>query len=169
MSATTDSGTATTVNVFIALPANARCQQSIHNIALGYKSAKQANKFDVGIYFGSRVDTGTHITNTWVSGASKFGYYFSDGGINIDFDKGWRADSAGLAGLYWRVRRERFLRCREWNHRQWPLAYDTANSGAAVMLDNAACVPNSSIHFTQEMSRLRSTPQWHRSGRFHTV
>ncbi|HEY1253499.1 MAG TPA: hypothetical protein VGF01_01820, partial [Terracidiphilus sp.] len=148
VSATTDSGTATTVNVFIALPANARYQQSIHNIALGYKSAKQANEFDVGIYFGSRVDTGTHITNTWVSGASKFGYYFSDGGINIDFDKGWRADSAGLAGIYWRVAGSDSFGVANGTIDNSRSAYDTANSGAAVMLDNAACVPNSSIHFT---------------------
>ena len=147
VSATADSGTATTVNVFIALPSNARYQQSIHNIALGYKFPKQANNFDVGIYFGSRVDTGTHITNTWVVGASLYGYYFSDGGINIDFDKGWRADGVGVAGIYWRVAGADSFGVANGTIDNSRSAYDNSGSGAAVMLDNAACA-GAAIHFT---------------------
>jgi hypothetical protein len=145
--ATTDNGTATTVNVFIALPSNARYQQSIHNVLLLNKPLKQANRFDVGIYFGSRVDTGTHITNTWVAGASKYGYYFSAGGINIDFDKGWRSDGAGVAGIYWRVVGADSFGVANGtidNNRSF---YDSSSSGAAIMLDNASCV-GSGIHFT---------------------
>jgi len=148
VSATADSGTATTVNVFIALPSNARYQQSIHNIALGNKLPKQANKYDVGIYFGSRVDTGTHITNTWIGGASMYGYYFSAGGINIDFDKGWRADGVGVAGIYWRIAGSDSFGVANGTIDNNRSAYDTSSSGAAVMLDNAACVPNLNIHFT---------------------
>jgi hypothetical protein len=147
VNATADSGTATTVNVFIALPSNARYQQSIHNIALGYRTAKQPNKFDIGIYFGSRVDTGTHITNTWISGASKYGYYFSDGGINIDFDKGWRSDGAGVAAIYWRIAGSDSFGVANGTIDNSRSGYDNSSSGAAIMLDNASCA-GAGIHFT---------------------
>jgi hypothetical protein len=148
VSATADSGAATTVNVFFALPSNARYQQSISNISLGNKSPKQANTYDVGFYFGSRVDTGTHVTNTWVAGANKYGYYFSSGGINVDFDKGWRSDSAGVAGIYWRIAGSDSFGVANGTVDNGRSAYGSPSSGAAVMLDNAACVANLNVHFT---------------------
>ncbi len=148
VSATLDSGEATTVSVFLALPSNARYQQSIHSIMLLNKSPGQENAFDVGIYFGSRVDTGTHITNTWISGANLYGYYFSSGGINIDFDKGWRADNTGVAGIYWRIGGMDSFGVANGTIDNRRLGGDSSISGAAVMLDNAACIPNAGIHFT---------------------
>ncbi|MGD0801853.1 MAG: glycosyl hydrolase family 28-related protein [Terracidiphilus sp.] len=147
LGATADSGTATTVNVIFALPFNARYQQSISSISLSRKGSQQTSNFDVGFYFGSRVDTGTRVENTWVAGASEYSYYFAGGGINVEFDKGWRSDSAGIAGIYWRVA----------GADSFGIANGTVDngqgrfaaiSGAAVMLDNAACEPNSGIHFT---------------------
>ncbi|HEY1254625.1 MAG TPA: glycosyl hydrolase family 28-related protein, partial [Terracidiphilus sp.] len=96
-----DTGTATAVNVFVAFDANARYEQAVSNILLENKSVTQANTYQVGFYFGSRVDTGTRIWHGEVSGATEYSYYFSDGGINIDFDKGWRSDGAGIAAIYW--------------------------------------------------------------------
>ena len=86
----TDTGTATVANVFIAFDANARYEQAVSNIGLGNKTLTQTNTFQVGFYFGSRVDTGTRVWHGEVAGATEYSYYFSGGGINIDFDKGWR-------------------------------------------------------------------------------
>jgi hypothetical protein len=153
-SATADSGTATTVSVFIALPSDNRYQQSIHNIALVNKSSKQANNFDVGFYFGSRVDTGTRLTNTWVAGASMYSYYFAAGGINIEFDKGWRSDGARMAGIYWRVGGSDSFGVANGTIDNSRGAYGSLSSGAAMMLDNAACVPNSNIHLTSRNIKI---------------
>jgi hypothetical protein len=100
-----DSGTATSVDVFVAFDANASFEQSITNIVLTNKVATQNNTFQVGFYFGSRVDTGTKIVHGEVSGATEYGYYFSNGGINIDFDKGWRSDGARRRGFFRRGQR----------------------------------------------------------------
>ena len=147
---TADSGTATTVNVVFALPSTARYQQSISNISItsNNRVSAQTSNYQVGFYFGSRVDTGTRIANTWVAGAAEYSYYFSAGGINVDFDKGWRSDGAGVAGIYWRVSAADSFGIANGtvdNHRG---DSGSSGSGAAVMLDNAACVPNAIVHFT---------------------
>ena len=153
---TADSGTATTINVVFALPPNARYQQSINNIAItnNNRASAQTSNYQVGFYFGSRVDTGTHITNVWVAGATKYSYYFSAGGINVDFDKGWRSDGAGVSGVYWRVSGADSFGIANGtvdNNRG-----DSAgsSSGAAIMLDNAACFPNAGIHFTSRNIKI---------------
>jgi hypothetical protein len=156
VSATADSGTAITMNVFFALPSNARYQQSISNVALGYKSPMQVNTYDVGFYFGSRVDTGTHITNTWVAGATRYSYYFSAGGINVDFDKGWRSDGAAVAGIYWRIEGGDSFGVANGTIDNSRQAYGSSSSGAAVMLDNAACVDNANIHFTSRNFKVEA-------------
>jgi len=89
-----DSGTATSLSVDIATDSLARSEQGFKDIQIVGGA--------VGVYMGSRVDTGTHFVNIWLETQSYFGYYFSDGGINVDFDKGWRIDSPGIAGIYWR-------------------------------------------------------------------
>ncbi len=135
-----DTGTATVANVFVAFDANARYQQSVRNISLGNKSATQTNTFQVGFYFGSRVDTGTRVWNGAVSGATEYGYYYSDGGINTDFDKGWRSAGAGVAAIYWRVGGADSLGIANGTVDNNRGAYGSPSSGAAVMLDNqAAC------------------------------
>lgn len=140
----TDSGTATTVNVVVAFDANARYQQAVSNIAISNKST--TNAFDVGFYFGSRVDTGTRVWNAQVVGANEYGFYFSEGGINVDFDKGWRTDGVGTAGIYWRVGGFDSLGIANGTVDNNRSAYGVSSSGAAVMLDNAAGC--GAMHFT---------------------
>jgi hypothetical protein len=139
----TDTGTATTVNVMLAFDANARYEIWIQNITL----IKGTGSFDVAFYFGSRVDTGTHMEHTEVGGALMYSYYFACGGINIDFDHGWRSDGAGIAGIYWRVS----------GADNFGIANGTTDnltengsstSGAAVMLDDSACVSSAYVHLT---------------------
>jgi hypothetical protein len=140
----TDSGTATTVNVVVAFDAGARYQEAVSNITITNKST--TNAFDVGFYFGSRVDTGTRVWNAQVAGANEYGFYFSDGGINVDFDKGWRTDSAGTAGIYWKVGGLDSLGIANGTVDNSRSAYGASSSGAAVMLDNAASC--GAINFT---------------------
>jgi hypothetical protein len=137
----TDSGTATTVNVAVAFDAGARYQQAVSNIAITNKSS--TNVFDVGIYFGSRVDTGTRVWNARVTGANEYDYYFANGGINVDFDKGWRADGAGVAGIYWKVGGSDSLGIANGTVDN---SRSSSSSGAAVMLDNVASCNN--MYFT---------------------
>ena len=145
---TADSGTATTVNVAVAFDAAARFQQNVQNLVVGQVSATQSNKLDVGYYYGSRVDTGTRVWNAQVAGATKYGFYFANGGINVDFDKGWRTDGAGIAGIYWRVNSQDSFGIANGTTDNSRSAYGSSTSGAAVMLDEAACVANSQVHFT---------------------
>ncbi len=100
----TDSCTATSKNVVFATDGNARYMQEIKSIAIG----NSGNPFDVGYYFGSRIDTGTNIENVWVAGAQMYSYYFPTGGINVKFNGGWRSDGAQLGGIYWRGRSDSF-------------------------------------------------------------
>ena len=131
----TDSGTATTLNVALAFDSYARNQQEISNILINDQPGLASSHFaGVNIYFGSRADTGTRLVNTWSEAALYFDYYFSAGGINVEFDKGWRADGAGMADIYWRVL----------NGDNFRIANGTANTsannnGAALMLDASSC------------------------------
>jgi hypothetical protein len=149
VSTTSDSGTATTVNVVVAFDANSRYEESVENINITTNTP-----FNVGFYFGSRVDTGTRITNTWVSGATEYSYYFADGGINVEFDKGWRSDGAGLSGIYWRVAGSDSFGIANGTVDNNRNGYGSVTSGAAVMLDDAACVNTSGIHFTSRNMKI---------------
>jgi hypothetical protein len=143
VSTTADAGTATARNVMIAFDSVARYDESISNLTL---SPLGSSTYDVGFYFGSRVDTGTHVLNDDVSGANEYGYYFAGGGINVDFDKGWRTDGVGVAGIYWRVSGVDSFGVANGtvdNNRN-----GSSTSGVAVMLDNSACVANLGVHFT---------------------
>ncbi|MGA3160799.1 MAG: hypothetical protein ABSC77_06240 [Terracidiphilus sp.] len=139
----TDSGTATTVNVIMAFDANARYETAISDIFLGASST--LTPFQVGYYFGSRVDTGTHMVNTWVSGATMYSYYFPAGGINVDFDKGWRSDGALIAGIYWRPGGDDTFGIANGTTDN---SSSASTSGAAVMLDNSACGVSGSVRLT---------------------
>ena len=131
----TDSGTATTLNVAVAFDSLARYQQEVSNVEIGVLGGLPTNQeAGVNFYFGARVDTGTRLVNTWTSGALYFNYYFGAGGINVEFDKGWRADGAGLANIYWRVS----------GSDNFKIANGTDNvgasgNGAALMLDASSC------------------------------
>jgi len=94
----TDSCTVTSRSVVLAFDGNARYEQEVKDIEIATSDANS-----IGILFGSRVDTGTRIYNTWVEGTSEYNYYFAVGGINIDFDKGWRGGAAQQGSIYWRV------------------------------------------------------------------
>jgi hypothetical protein len=149
---TADSGTATTVNVMVAFDSGARYEQAVDNIALATGGSGQV--YNVGFYFGSRVDTGTRVTNAWVSGATEYSYYFAAGGINVEFDKGWRSDGAGVSGIYWRVSGADSFGIANGTVDNSRSASGWANSGAAVMLDNAACANNTGIHFTSRNVKI---------------
>jgi len=149
---TADSGTATTVNVMVAFDSGARYEQAVDNIALAIGGSGQV--YNVGFYFGSRVDTGTRVTNAWVSGATEYSYYFAAGGINVEFDKGWRSDGAGVSGIYWRVSGADSFGIANGTVDNSRSASGWANSGAAVMLDNAACANNTGIHFTSRNVKI---------------
>ncbi len=148
---TSDSGTATTVNVLLAFDSNARYQQSISNMELVPASTAASGSLQVDVYYGSRVDTGTQILNTWAQGATMYGYYFANGGINTFFDNGWRCDGVGISCIYWRVS----------SSDSFGIANGTvdnsssgATSGGAVMLDAAACGNQSGIHFTSKNMKI---------------
>ena len=87
-----DTCTLTTASVAIAFDGYAHFNQSVSNLEV----AGGANPASVDFLFGSRVDTGTRIWNVWAESTGMYGYYFAQGGINVDFDKGWRADNACL-------------------------------------------------------------------------
>jgi len=142
---TTDSGTATTVNVMLALDGSARYEQSISNMQFALASGAGSNSLQVDVYFGGRVDTGTHVLNTWAQQATEFGYYFASGGINVDFDKGWRCDGVGISCIYWRVAGQDSFGVANGTVDNYN---GTSASGAAVMLDNSACANQTGIHFT---------------------
>ena len=149
IASTSDSGTATTVNVAVAFDASARYEESVENIDITTNTS-----FNVGFYFGSRVDTGTRVTNTWVSGATEYSYYFADGGINVEFDKGWRSDGAGISAIYWRVAGSDSFGIANGTVDNNRNGYGSVTSGAAVMLDDAACVNTSGIHFTSRNMKI---------------
>jgi hypothetical protein len=144
---TTDSGTATTVNVLLAYDSNARYQQSISNMELLPASTATPGSLQVDAYYGSRVDTGTQILNTWAEGATMYGYYFANGGINAYFDQGWRCDGVGISCIYWRVSSTDSLGI---SNGTVDNSSSGSNSGGAVMLDAAACANQTGIHFTSK-------------------
>ena len=152
VSTTSDSGTATTENVMVAFDSIARYDQSVSNIAL--VSGGTGMAYNLGFYFGSRVDTGTRVVNTWVSGATEYSYYFAAGGINVEFDKGWRSDGAGVSGIYWRVTGADSFGIANGTVDNNRSGYGSSTSGAAVMLDNAACVNTSGVHFTSRNVKI---------------
>jgi hypothetical protein len=130
----TDHGTATVTSVALAFDSTARYEQEVKDITI-QGTGSLSDNMGVGIYFGSRLDTGSRVVNVQVDGnPTYFGYDISDGGINVEFDKGWRADGAGLADIYWRVGAgDNFRMANGTANVNWQ------NNGAALMIDNAAC------------------------------
>jgi len=141
----TDSGTATRTSVVVAFGAYARYQESVTNLSVAPLSG--GNSFQVGLYFGSRVDTGTRIINTSVGGATEYSFYFADGGINVEFDKGWRSDGAGIAAIYWKMISADSFGIANGTVDNSRADLGSATSGGAVMLDNGGCTGRE-VHFT---------------------
>ncbi len=167
-STTSDSGTATTANVMVAFDSNARYEQAVSNIALASGGSGLAS--NVGFYFGSRVDTGTRVVNTWLGGATEYSYYFAAGGINVEFDKGWRSDGAGISGIYWRVTGQDSFGIANGTVDNNRSGYGSTSSGGAVMLDNAACSNGSGVHFMFQEREGRDQLISHaRAGRIYDV
>jgi hypothetical protein len=123
-----DSCTLTSASVVFAFDAAAHFEQSISNIEV----TSGTNLPSVDFLFGSRLDTGSRIWNTWAQASGMYGYYFTNGAINVDFDKGWRASSAGIAGIYWRVSGDNL-----------ELTNGTSTNGSSpsgmILLDNSGC------------------------------
>jgi hypothetical protein len=152
-SATSDSGTATTTSVAFYTDTTARYEQVIKGIYLnGYPGLPAANQFGVGFYFGSRVDSGTMILNDNVDSGKYFDYYFSNGGIDFEMDKGWRSDgAASVAMLYWRVGAVDSFSI---SNASLSAQQVNSNSGAYVMLDNSACFAGSQVKMTSRNIRM---------------
>jgi Pectate lyase superfamily protein len=131
----TDSGTATTLNVAIAFDYSGRFENEVKDIQLSSAATTPSKNIGVGIYFGGRLDTGSRVVNAWIEGnPNYFGYYLADGGINVEFDKAWREDGAGLAGIYWRIGAGDNFRIANGTDN-----VNFNNNGAALMIDNSAC------------------------------
>jgi hypothetical protein len=136
-----DSGEVTTIGVMFASSATARYFEEVKDIQFQSKRGiAEAKKAGVDFYFGSRVDTGTRVWGTYATAPLYYGYYFSQGGIDIDFDKGWRADNPGIAGIYWRVTAQD----------NFGIANGTvsSHSGGAVELDNSACIQGNMVRLS---------------------
>jgi hypothetical protein len=136
-----DTGAVTTINVMFASNTHSRYYEDLRDIELRNKGGiPKANDAGVDFYFGSRVDTGTKVWGAWLEDPLYYGFYFSQGGIDVDFDKGWRVDDPGIAGIYWRVTAGD----------NFGIANGTvsSNSGAGVMLDNSACNQGAMVRFT---------------------
>ncbi len=102
LGAYSDSCTATTVNVGFASDQNAQANQEVKNITLTNNNGVNAatGGLGVGFYAGSRIDTGSRFYNTWLQNAYYFNYYIAGGGLNVEWDKGWRCDGGGVC-IYW--------------------------------------------------------------------
>ncbi len=134
--------TAIPITVMLATDADSRYLEEVKDVQMNRTGA---NPPGVDIYFGSRVDTGTRVSGAWIQGAQYFDYYFSNGGINIDFQDGWRADGAGIASIYFRPG------ARGTNN--FAVENGTINnaavkgrSGAEILLDNQGCSPSQTVY-----------------------
>ena len=129
----TDTCTATTRNVVFATAADARYEESIERITIG----NPLTPFDIGFYYGSRVDTGSYVKHTWVSSAQEYSYYFSNGGINTFFNDDWRSDGAVQGGIYWRVGGGDTFSVENGTVDNYNGSYlPTSYSGPAIVIDN---------------------------------
>jgi hypothetical protein len=131
--------TATTITVAIAFDSFARNIQEVKDVELNnFAGIPAAQDMGVGIYFGSRTDTGTRINGAMVQNATVADYYFPAGGINTEFDKGWRSDGPTkvLGNIYWRVSST----SDNLGLANGTISVNSASgSTAQVMLDNQAC------------------------------
>ncbi len=99
----TDSCTATAVNVGMASDQNAQFNEEIRNIEITNASGVSTTQgLGVTYYAGSRIDTGSRFYNTYFDSGYYFNYYIANGGLNAEWDKGWRCDGGGVC-IYWRV------------------------------------------------------------------
>jgi hypothetical protein len=146
----TDSGTATVVNVVLAFDPSYQYEAEVNNISIGNIAS---TTFDVGVYYGAAVDTGTRIYNTWVSGANEYSYYFSNGGINMEFDKAWRSDGAGIAGIYWRAGSTDNLSIANGTIDNNRVSNGYATSGGAIVLDAYGC-GTCNVHLASKNIRI---------------
>jgi O-antigen ligase len=134
--------TATPISVMFATDADSHYLEEVKDVQMNRIGR---NPPGVDIYFGDRVDTGTRISGAWVQGAQYFDYYFSDGGINIDFQDGWRADGAGLAAIYFRPGAQGVNSFGVENGTINNSAVRGSN-GAEIMLDNEGCAPSQTVY-----------------------
>jgi hypothetical protein len=135
-----DTGTVTTINVMFASNTNSRYWEQLQDLQFNNQSGiAAANKAGIDFYFGSRVDSGSKVEGVWATAPTYYGYYFSQGGIDVDFDR-WRADNPGIAGIYWRVS----------GQDNFGIANGTVSSGigGTMLLDNSACVQGNLVRVT---------------------
>jgi hypothetical protein len=136
-----DTCTLTTISVMFALDGAARFNQVIKDLVI---KGGTTNLPSVGVLFGSRVDAGTRISNVWVQGMSLYGYYFANGGINIDFDNGWRCDGDAVTCIYWKLAGSDSFGIANGTEDN---SVARGTSGALAILDNNACAYGN-VHLT---------------------
>jgi len=136
-----DSCTATTTTVGIAFDAAAHFQNEVKDFEIWEPgNYPAAEKMGADLYFGSRIDSGSRIYNVYADSGLYFDYYFSNGGINVDFDKGWRSDNASqIAMVYWRLGGG-----DHFSMATGSLSANNEATGANVMFDNQGCNAGSS-------------------------
>lgn len=120
-----DTATAVSTSVAIATDSLSRYEDSISGVQITFAG--------VGVFKGDRVDTGTHFQNVRLEAQGYFGIYFSGGGSSIDFDKGWRIESSGIAGLYWKG-------TGGFSMENGQFTTSSGYKGAGIMLDNQSCL-----------------------------
>ena len=127
---------ATSTTVGIAFDALAHFQENITNLFIWQNRANPAAvSMGADVYFGSRIDSGSRIWNSYADSGIYYDWYFANGGIDVDFDKGWRVDASSLnAMVYWRVSGEDNFKMATGS-----LSNDLTPGGAYVMLDNQGC------------------------------
>ncbi len=123
----TDSGNSVSISVDLATDSYARYQQQFKDI--------EVLNGGVGIYEGSRLDTGSDFINVWMFDQRYFGAYLTSGAVNMGFDKGWRTGSIGVAGVYLHVFGDYF----SMDDGQTLSAAASGQNGAGIMLDNEGC------------------------------
>jgi hypothetical protein len=102
-----DSGTATTESVVMAFDANAQYEAQMSNLMIvpnnwTPSTPNTAHPYNVGIYYGSPLDTGSNVYHVEIEGSDEYGFYISQGGINQTFGDGWCVDGMRVAGIYMR-------------------------------------------------------------------
>jgi hypothetical protein len=100
----TDTCTLTTINVRMATDAYGNSEEQFNNI--GLNDITGAPAAGVGILIQSRADARTLFLQTFVDVAQWADYDFEAGGLNVEFDQGWRSDGCTLPGggnIYWSV------------------------------------------------------------------
>ena len=130
-----DTCTATTVTVMMASDGISRYGQSISNLTFT-PASQTLNPLSVAMLHGSRVDTGSDVLNVSCSSTQIACHYYSEGGINVKFDNGWRGDGNQGTTIFWRTGGNDSLNISNGTNDNESCGNSTC--GVALTIDNAA-------------------------------